>query len=220
MAHVIWRLSLLPMAGALAAAVVAAALGLAAQGVVLPVAVSDRPHGEQRIPVVELLCVCAATAGAWSTRPRLWAWERLGGARTRVRAAVVAAFGVGLPVAAGTAVVLTAAPPAENTGSLAANLLLGASAVYLLAPFAGAVPSGLTVLAGVLLGAAACNAVPGLNRVSPYAYAGTDGWVAPDLLAAGVVPALAAGAAVAALGAHALTRGATARASRAGEESG
>ncbi|PDP87164.1 hypothetical protein CQJ94_13490 [Glycomyces fuscus] len=217
MAGVIWRPSLLPVLGALAAAVAAAVLGLAAQGVVVPVAVLDRPHEEQRIPVVELLCVCAATAGAWSTRPRLWVWERLGGARTRVRAAAVAVLGVALPVAAGAAV-LAASPPAANTWLLVTNVLLAASAVYLLAPFVGAVPSGLLVLAGVFVGAAACNMVPGLNRVSPYAYAGTDGWVAPDLLGGGTVPALAVAAAVAALVAHAVTRGSTPHVHRRAEE--
>ncbi|MFD6948963.1 hypothetical protein A6A08_03025 [Nocardiopsis sp. TSRI0078] len=219
MANVILRPSLLPVLGALAAAAVAAAFGVAALGIVVPVAVFEWPHEEQRIPVAELLCVCAAMAGAWANRPRLWVWERLGGARTRVRAAAVAAVGVALPVAAGSAV-LAASPPAENTWLLVTNVLLATSAVYLLAPLVGAVPSGLAVLAGIFLGAAACNMAPGLNRVSPYAYAGSDGWVAPDLLPGGAVPALAVGAAVAALGVHAVTRGSTSRVHRRGEEAG
>nr|WP_237683671.1 hypothetical protein [Nocardiopsis sinuspersici] len=213
------RPSLLPVLGALASASVAAAFGAAALGIVVPVAVFDWPNEEQRVPVAELLCVCAAMAGAWANRPRLWVWERLGGVRTRVRAAAVAAVGVSLPVAAGAAV-LVASPPAENTWLLVTNVLLATSAVYLLAPFLGAVPSGLAVLAGIFLGAAACNMVPGLDRVSPYAYAGSDGWVAPDLLPAGVVPALAVGTAVAALGVHAVTRGSTSRVHQRGEEAG
>lgn len=219
MANVICRPWLLPTAGAFAAAAVAALLGLAARGAVVPVAVFDWPHEEQRIPVVELVCVCAAMVGAWSNRPRLWVWERLGGARTRVRAAVTATIGMALPVSVGS-VVLAASPPAENTWLLLTNLVLACSTVYLLTPFMGAIPGGLAVLAGIFLGAVVCNMATGLNRVVPYSYAGTDGWTAPDLLGPGVVTALAAGMALAALGAHALTHGATPWTQRSGEETG
>ncbi|WP_285729141.1 hypothetical protein [Nocardiopsis sp. ATB16-24] len=219
MANVICRPWLLPTAGACAAAVAATAFGLAARGAVVPVAVFDWPHEEQRVPVVELVCVCAAMVGAWSTRPRLWVWERLGGTRTRIRAAVTAAIGVALPVAGG-GVVLAASPPAENTWLLVTNLVLACSAVYLLAPFMGAIPGGIAVLAGIFLGAAVCNMATGLNRVVPYSYAGTDGWIAPDLLGPGVVTALAAIVAAAALGAHALTHGATPWTRLSGEETG
>ncbi|WP_017587848.1 hypothetical protein [Nocardiopsis ganjiahuensis] len=213
------RPSLLPMLQALAAAVAAVALGSASAGVVVPVAVFDWPNEEQRIPVAELLCVCAASVGAWANRPRLWEWERLGGARTRVRAAAVAALGVLLPGAAASAL-LPSASEAENPWLLVTNILLAVSAVYLLAPFLGAVPSGLVVLAGIFLGAAACNMVPGLNRVSPYAYVGSDGWRAPDLLAGPTLPALALVLALAAVAAHAATHGSTARVQRHGSEAG
>lgn len=213
------RPCLLPMLYALAAAVAAVVLGLATAGTVVPVAVFDWPNEEQRIPVAELLCVCAAAVGAWANRPRLWEWERLGGARTRIRAAAVAALGVLLLGGAALAL-LPHASEAENSWLLVTNVLLAVSAVYLLAPFLGAVPSGLVALAGILLGAAACNTVPGLNRVSPYAYVGSDGWRAPDLLAGATVPALALGLAVAAVAAHALTHGSTARVRLRGAETG
>ncbi|GAA1459540.1 hypothetical protein NE857_02155 [Nocardiopsis exhalans] len=211
------RPCLLPMLHALAAAVAAVLLGLATAGVVVPVAVFDWPGEEQRIPVAELLCVCAAAVGAWANRPRLWEWERLGGARTRIRAAAVAALGMLLLGGAALAL-LPHASEAENSWLLVTNVLLGACAVYLLAPFLGAVPSGLGVLAGILLGAAACNTAPGLNRVSPYAYAGSDGWRAPDLLAGATVPVLVLGLAAAAVAAHALAHGSTARVQRRGAE--
>ncbi|MFI6576714.1 hypothetical protein ACIBFB_13000 [Nocardiopsis sp. NPDC050513] len=210
MANVIARPSLLPMAGALVAAAVAALLGLAAAGVVVPVAVVGWPNEEQRVPVAELLCVCAASVGAWSNRPRLWVWERLGGARTRLRAAAVAALGVSLPALTVLAV-LPAAGQAEHRWLMVTNVLLSASVVYLLAPVLGPVVSGLAVLAGVFAGAVACNAVRGLHRAVPYAYAGSDGWTVPDLLPPGAVPALAAAAALTAVGVHAATRGTTAR---------
>ncbi|GHC72763.1 hypothetical protein GCM10007079_06180 [Nocardiopsis terrae] len=213
------RPCLLPMLHALAAAVAAVVLGLAAPGVVVPVAVFDWPNEEQRIPVAELLCVCAAAVGAWANRPRLWEWERLGGARTRIRAAAVSALGVLLSGGAALAL-LPHASEAENSWLLVTNVLLAVSAVYLLAPFLDAVPSGLVVLAGILLGAAACNTVPGLNRVSPYAYVGSDGWRAPDLLAGATVPALALGLALAAVAAHAVTHGSTARVRRRESETG
>ncbi|MFE9244833.1 hypothetical protein [Nocardiopsis sp. NPDC006938] len=204
------RPSLLPGLGALAAALAAAVLGLVTAGAVVPVAILDWPHEEQRVPVAELLCVCAATAGAWAHRPRLWEWERLGGARTRVRAASVAASGVLMPVAAALAL-LPSASGADNAWLLVTNVLLAVSAVYLMAPFLGAVPSGMAVLSGVLLGAAACNVVTGLNRVSPYAYVGSDGWVAPALCPGAGVAVLAVGLAGAAVCAHAATHGSTAR---------
>jgi hypothetical protein len=213
------RPSLLPMLVALVAAVAAAALGLATAGAVVPVAVFDWPNEEQRVPVAELLCVCAATVGAWSNRPRMWAWERLGGARTRIRAAAVAALGVLLAGAAALALLPTATE-AENTWLLLTNVLLAASAVYLLVPFLGAVPAGLVALAGILLGAAACNMVPGLDRVSPYAYVGSDGWTAPGLLPGATVPALAIGLAAAAVGAHAVTHGSTPWVQRRGADDG
>lgn len=213
------RPCLVPVLGALAAAVAAVALGLATAGVVVPVAVFDWPNEEQRIPVAELLCVCAAAIGAWANRPRLWEWERLGGARTRVRAAAVAALGMLLLGGAALAL-LPHASEAENTRLLVTNVLLGTCAVYLLAPFLGAVPSGLVVLAGIFLGAAACNMAPGLNRASPYAYVGSDGWMAPDLLAGATVPALTLGLAAAAVAAHALTHGSTARVQRRGSDAG
>ncbi|WP_116244596.1 hypothetical protein [Nocardiopsis sp. FIRDI 009] len=216
MAHVITRPSLLPMAGAVLTALVAAALGLAAAGVVVPVAVVGWPHEEQRIPVAELWCVCAASAGAWWNRPRLWVWERLGGARTRLRAAAVAAVGVALPVLAALAV-LPAAAAAEHRWLMVTNVLFTASAVYLLAPFLGPVVAGAATLTGVFAGAVACNLAPGLNRVVPYAYAGGDGWVVPDLLPAGAVPGLAAAVALAAVAVHAATRGTTARVHLGGE---
>ncbi|MEV2278221.1 hypothetical protein AB0I72_21815 [Nocardiopsis sp. NPDC049922] len=210
MANVIARPSLLPMTGALVAAVVAALLGLAASGVVVPVALVGWPNEEQRVPVAELLCVCAASAGAWSNRPRLWVWERLGGVRTRLRAAAVAVLGASLPALAVLAV-LPAADQAEHRWLMVTNVLLSASGVYLLAPVLGPVVSGPAVLAGVFLGAVACDAVPGLHRVVPYAYADGDGWVVPDLLPPGAVPALAAAAVLTAGGVHAATRGTTAR---------
>lgn len=204
------RPSLLPMLGTVLSAIVAAALGLAMAGAVVPVAVFDWPHEEQRIPIAELLCVCAAMVGAWSNRPRLWTWDRLGGTRTRVRAAMVATLGV-LPVVAVALVLLSSASGAENSRLLVTNVLLAASTVYLLAPFLGAVPSGLVVLTGIFLGAVACNMVPGLYRVVPYAYVGSDGWTAPNLLAGATIPALAIALAVAAVGAHAITHGSTPR---------
>ncbi|MEU1900260.1 hypothetical protein ABZ512_17930 [Nocardiopsis dassonvillei] len=74
----------------------------------------------------------------------------------------------------------------------------------------GAAPSGLT-LAGAFPDTAACDMAPGLNRVVPYAYAGSDGQVAPDLLGGGTVVAWTVAAATAAPGAHAVTRGRTPR---------
>ncbi|RKS06900.1 hypothetical protein DFP74_2550 [Nocardiopsis sp. Huas11] len=219
MAAVTLRPSLLPMLVALAAAAVAGALGLATAGIVVPVAVFDRPHEEQRIPVAELLCVSAAAVGAWSNRPRLWVWERLGGARTRTRAGAVAAAGVLLPCAAALAL-LPSASEGANAWLLLTNVLLAVSAVYLLAPFLGAVPAGLAVPAGILLGAAACHMVPGLHRLSPYAYVGSDGWTAPDLLPGATVPALAAGLAALAVGAHAVTHGSTPGVRRRGADDG
>ncbi|MCY9786874.1 hypothetical protein KIK06_23610 [Nocardiopsis sp. EMB25] len=210
MANVITRPSLLPMAGAVLTALAAAALGLAAAGTVVPVAVADWPHEEQRVPVAELLCVCAASAGAWWNRPRLWVWERLGGVRTRLRAAAVAAVGVALPVLAILAVLPTALT-VDHRWLMVTNVLFAASAVYLLTPFLGPVVAGAAVLAGVFAGAAACNLAPGLNRVVPYAYADGDGWVAPELLPPGTVFGLAVTAALAAVAVHAATRGATTR---------
>ena len=208
MVAVTLRPSLLPMLGASLSAIVATALGLALSGAVVPVAVFDWPNEEQRIPIAELLCVCAATAGAWANRPRLWEWERLGGTRTRIRAAVVATLGVLLSATVAPALSSTTAE-AENPWLLVTNVLLAVSAVYLLSPFLSAVPSGMFVLGGILLGAVACNMVPGLYRVIPYAYVGSDGWRAPDLLPGATVPALAIGLAVAAVGAHAVTHGST-----------
>ncbi|OLT25592.1 hypothetical protein BJF83_05400 [Nocardiopsis sp. CNR-923] len=210
MANVTARPSLLPMTGALVAAAVAALLGLAAAGVVVPVSLVGWPHEERRVPVAELLFVCAASAGAWSNRPRLWIWERLGGVRTRLRAAAVAALGVSLPVLAVLAV-LPAVDHAQDRWLMVTNVLLSASGVYLLAPVLGPVVSGTTVLGGVFAGAVACNAVPGLHRAIPYAYAGGHGWAVPDLLPPGAVPALAVASALAAVGVHAATRGATTR---------
>ena len=207
------RPSLLPMLGAVVFALVAAVLGLVTAGVVVPIAVFDRPYEEQRIPIAELLCVCAATAGAWANHPRLWVWERLGGVRTRSRAAMVAALCVLLPGAVALFLLPTASE-AENPWFLVTNVLLSTSAVYLLAPFLGAVSSGLVVLTGILVGAAACNMVPALSRVSPYAYAGSDGWIAPNLLPGATVPALAIGLIVATVGTHAWTHGSTPRARR------
>ena len=131
----------------------------------------------------------------------------------------MAALGVLLPGAAALAL-LPSAAEAANTWLLLTNVLLAVSAVYLLAPFLGAVPAGLTVLAGIVLGAAVCNMVPGLNRVSPYAYVGSDGRTAPGLLTGATVPALAIGLAVAAVGAHAFTHGSTSRAQRRGADDG
>ena len=218
MVAVTLRPSLLPMLGASLSAIVAAALGLALSGAVVPVAVFDWPNEEQRVPIAELLCVCAATAGAWANRPRLWEWERLGGTRTRIREAVVAALGVLLSATVAPALLSTTAE-AEYPWLLVTNVLLAVSAVYLLSPFLSAVPSGLFVLVGILLGAAACNMVPGLYRVVPYAYVGSDGWRAPDLLSGATVPALAIGLAVAAVGAHALTHGSTPGVRRRGGDS-
>lgn len=218
MVTVTLRPSLVPMLGALLSAIVATALGLALTGAVVPVAVFDWPNEEQRIPIAELLCVCAATAGARANRPRLWEWERLGGTRTRTRAAAVAALGVLLATTVAPALLSTTAD-AQNSWFLVTNVLLAVSAVYLLAPFLNAVPSGLLVLIGILLGAAACNMVPGLYRVSPYAYVGSDGWRAPDLLPGATVPALAVGLALAAVAVHAVTHGSTARARWRGAES-
>ncbi|MGW9556117.1 hypothetical protein ACWGSK_16585 [Nocardiopsis sp. NPDC055551] len=218
MVAVALRPSLVPMLVALVSAVVATVLGLALTGAVVPIAVFDWPNEEQRIPIAELLCVCAATAGVRANRPRLWEWERLGGARTRVRAAAVAALGVLLSTTLAP-VLLSTTADAQNSWFLVTNVLLAVSAVYLLAPFLNAVPSGLLVLVGILLGAAACNMVPGLYRVSPYAYVGSDGWRAPDLLPGATVPALAVGLALAAVAAHAVTHGSTARARWRGAES-
>ena len=217
MVTVALRPSLLPMLGALVAAIAATVLGRILIGAVVPIAVFDWPNEEQRIPIAELLCVCAATAGAWANRPRLWEWERLGGARTRIRAAVVAALGVLLSTTAAPALLSTTAG-AQNPWALVTNVLLAVAAVYLLSPFLGAVPSGLLVLAGILLGAAACNMVPGLYRVSPYAYVGSDGWRAPDLLPGATVLVLAVGLTLAAVAAHAVTHGSTARARRRGAD--
>lgn len=218
MVAVALRPSLIPMLATLVSAVVAALLGLALTGAVVPIAVFDWPNEEQRVPIAELLCVCAATAGAWANHPRLWEWERLGGARTRVRAAVVAALGVLLSTSMAPALLSTTAG-ARNPWFLVTNILLAVAAVYLLSPFLNAVPSGLIVLVGILLGAAACNMVPGLYRVSPYAYVGSDGWRAPDLLPGATVPALAVGLALAAVAAHAVTHGSTARTRRRGTDS-
>lgn len=205
---------LLPLAGALAAAAIAALLGGAAGGVVIPVAVYDWPYEEQRIPVGELLLVCAAMCGAVLLWSRFWEWERLGGNRTRVRAAAVASVGMLLPVAAATAVLPTVGPEASHPWLMVTNVLLASACVYALAPLVGPVRSGLLVLVGIFLGAALCNMVPELARVTPYAYVHSDGWTLPSALPWQVMPVLGLVAGLAAVAVHAVTRGASPRVGR------
>lgn len=206
--HPALRPTVLPAVGALASALLAVLLSLAAAEAVIPVAVMDWPHEEQRVPVAELLCVCAATAGAWFLRPRMWEWERLGGLRTRVRACSVASLGLLLPT--GAAFVLAAlAPPVEHPWLTVTNVFLATACVHALAPLVGAISAGVTVLSGILLGAVLCNVVPGAHRVWPYAYANGDGWVPADLLWSGVLPLTTGMAVVLVLTVHALTHGAT-----------
>lgn len=209
---------LLPLAGALAAAGIAALLGVTAGGAVIPVAVYDWPYEEQRIPVEELLLVCAAMCGALLLRPRFWEWERLGGGRTRVRAALVALVGMLLPVAAAVAVLSTIGPGASHPWLMVTNVLLASAGVYALAPLVGPTRSGLLVLAGIFAGAALCNMVPELARVTPYAYVHSDGWTLPSALSWQVMPVLGAVAGLAAVAVHASTHGASPRVGRDGAD--
>lgn len=127
------------------------------------------PH---RVPLAELIALVCAILIGFLTRPRLWHWERLGGARIRLMAAVTAVVGIILPLAPLLASVSTL-PTGVRWAWLVANVLILAAAVQIVAPLLGPLLGGGVVLLLYFGYAVLDTTLPGLEPYLPLtAYSG------------------------------------------------
>lgn len=122
-----------------------------------------------KVPYIEIEVLIAAIVAAFLLRPRFWEWQKLGGLRTRLVAAGVAALGMAAAFAP-VFVLLPKFPADVSSAWMLSNVITIAATVFALGALISPALAGGTAFVAYFTCAVVVNTVRGAGQFIPLGY--------------------------------------------------
>lgn len=126
-------------------------------------------HPPVKLGYIEIELLIVAITAAFLLRPRFWEWQKLGGLRTRLAAAGVAALGIAA-ASAPVFLVVMQAPAYAPQAWVVSNVITIVASVFALSALISPALAGGTALVAYFACAVVFNTVGGAGRFLPLGY--------------------------------------------------